>query len=220
MLFMHFKIFRFQIPITEELLQGESMQVDTTAPQVEQTVCVNTTRNISSDSIYSSQSFSISPQQMRQRKALLRYTGDPALLPITSFEFTFLVRFLHQLSCKLNLMFGGEMHDLWYRSDLWGKLSRQILSPPLVAQTFDKSLGVCVLKEDQLGPRVCLRLLASYKSLFIIFCSFLTGYIMFNAPSYGFMLLITIAFLYVFIKSLLCDVVDVRAVPTGLQQTG
>ncbi|XP_055625696.1 sphingomyelin phosphodiesterase 4 [Toxorhynchites rutilus septentrionalis] len=208
----------FQIPITEELLQGESMQVDTTAP-IEQTFIVNSTRNTTADSICSSQSFTISPQQMKQRKAMLRYTGDPALLPITSSEFTFLVRFLHQLSCKLNVMFGGEMHELWYRGDLWGKLSRQILSPPLVAQTFDKSQGVCVLKEDQLGPRVCLRMLASYKSLFVVFCSFLTGYVMFNAPSYGFMLLVTVAFLYVLIKSLLWDRIDSRAGPIGLQQT-
>lgn len=171
-------------------------------------------------STLSGQSFSLTPQQMKLRKNTLCYTGDPALLPIASTEFTFLVRFLHQLSSKLNLMFGGEMNDLWNRNDLWGKLSRQVLSPPMVSQIFDKSQGVCLLKQDNLGPRLCLRMLASYKSSFVIFCSFLLGYLLFNAPSYGFMLLVSATFVYLLIKSLVCDLFEVRTEPRAVNRTG
>uniref|UniRef100_A0A1Q3F087 Putative sphingomyelin phosphodiesterase 4-like isoform x1 n=1 Tax=Culex tarsalis TaxID=7177 RepID=A0A1Q3F087_CULTA len=192
----------FQIPLTEEFFQGEAMQVDVTSFAETQT-SMNLT---AADSTLSSQnSTTLSPQTMRQRQSQLRYTGDPALLPIQSTEFTFLVRFLHQCSAKLNFMFGAEMNDLYNRNDLCGKLSRQILAPPMVTQTFDKSLGFCLLRQDQLGPRICLRALASYKSAFVIVASFLFGYLMFNAPSYGFMLLVTVTFLVLFVKALVCD---------------
>ncbi|XP_058818263.1 sphingomyelin phosphodiesterase 4 [Topomyia yanbarensis] len=207
----------FQIPLTEDLFRGESMQIDTPSLTEQST---NTIWDTTLDSTHSSQSFSLSPQLMKRRKNLLCYTGDPALLPITGTEFTFLVRFLHQLSCKLNLMFDSEMVDLWHRNDIWGKLSRQVLSPPIVTQTFDKSQGVCVLKQDTLGPRICLRLLASYKSSFVILCSFLFGYLVFNAPSYGFMLLVAITFIYLLIKSIVGDVTTVRMEPRQLDRTG
>ncbi|XP_065075055.1 sphingomyelin phosphodiesterase 4 [Ochlerotatus camptorhynchus] len=207
----------FQIPLTEEFFEGESMQID---PSFIAENTVNASWNSSMNSTLSGQSFSLTPQQMKLRKNTLRYTGDPALLPIASTEFTFLVRFLHQLSSKVNLMFGGEMNDLWNRNDLWGKLSRQVLSPPMVAQTFDKSQGVCMLKQDHLGPRLCLRVLASYKSSFVIFCSFLLGYLLFNAPSYGFMLLLSAAFVYLLIKSLVCDLFEVRTEPRVINRTG
>ncbi|XP_053681568.1 sphingomyelin phosphodiesterase 4 isoform X2 [Sabethes cyaneus] len=193
----------FQISLTEEFFQGESMQIDALS-QPEHTF--NTDRENTVDFTASFHSSSLSPQQMRSRKVLIRYTGDPALLPIKSTEFTFMVRFLHQLSCKLNIMFGEEMDNLWRRNDIWGKLGRQLLSPPMLTQTFDKSQGICVLKQDSLGPRICLRILASYTSSFVIVCSFLFGYLTLNTPSYGFMLLLAFAFLYLFIKSLFCDV--------------
>ncbi|XP_062537156.1 sphingomyelin phosphodiesterase 4 [Armigeres subalbatus] len=207
----------FQIPLTEELFQGEAMQIDT-PPTAD--YLTDTTWNTTMDSSPANQTFPLTPQQMKLRKSTLRYTGDPALLPITSTEFTFLVRFLHQLSCKLNLMFGGEMNDLWNRNDLWGKLSRQILSPPMVSQTFDKSQGVCMLKQENLGPRLCLRVLASYKSSFVILFSFFLGYLLFNAPSYGFMLLVSTSFFYLVFKSLLCDLLEVRTEPRIINRTG
>lgn len=193
------------------------MQIDT-SPIIDPSA--NSTWNTTMDSTLSNQMIPLTPQQMKLRKNNLRYTGDPALLPITSTEFTFLVRFLHQLSCKLNLMFGGEMNDLWNRNDLWGKLSRQILCPPMVSQTFDKSQGVCMLKQDNLGPRICLRVLASYKSAFVIVFSFFLGYLFFNAPSYGFMMLVSTTFFYLLIKSLLSDLFDVRTDPRVINRTG
>jgi len=41
---------------------------------------------------------------MMKRIKDIKYTGDPTLIPIQNNEFTFLVRFLHQVSCKLNIM--------------------------------------------------------------------------------------------------------------------
>ena len=51
----------------------------------------------------------LSPHAMRAQSKLITYTGDPALIPIMGNEFTFLVRFLHQLSCKLNLMVSTKL---------------------------------------------------------------------------------------------------------------
>lgn len=36
------------------------------------------------------------------------YTVDPAIVPTKSYEFTFLVRFLYQLSTKLNFMVSDD----------------------------------------------------------------------------------------------------------------
>lgn len=46
----------------------------------------------------------ITPSFMKQRMLNISYTGDPFLLPIMQSEVRFLVRFLHQVSCKLNEM--------------------------------------------------------------------------------------------------------------------
>lgn len=46
----------------------------------------------------------ISPSFMKQRIQSIAYSGDPFLMPIMSHEIKFLVRFLHQVSCKVNEM--------------------------------------------------------------------------------------------------------------------
>ncbi|XP_055606110.1 sphingomyelin phosphodiesterase 4 [Uranotaenia lowii] len=194
----------FQIPLTDELFGNESMDVD--APSlIEQSTIQSSCWNSTMGNSTANSSLSLSPQHMKTRQSTLQYTGDPALLPIRANEFTFLVRFLHQLSSKLNLMFGQEMDLLWNRQDLWGKLSRQVLCPPMVAQIFDKSQGYCVLVQEPLGPRLNLRMLASHKSAFVVVCSFFLGYLFFNAPSYGFMLLVSVTFIYLLIRSMVCD---------------
>lgn len=42
--------------------------------------------------------------QMKKRTKEIKYMGDPALIPIQTNEITFLVRFLYQVSHKLNIM--------------------------------------------------------------------------------------------------------------------
>jgi sphingomyelin phosphodiesterase 4 len=51
-----------------------------------------------------SEFLNITPSFMKQQFQNISYTGDPALLPIMDCEVRFLVRFLHQISCKLNEM--------------------------------------------------------------------------------------------------------------------
>lgn len=46
----------------------------------------------------------ITPSFMKQRLHSISYTGDPLLLPIMSHEIKFLVRFLHQVSTRINEM--------------------------------------------------------------------------------------------------------------------
>ncbi|XP_055904347.1 sphingomyelin phosphodiesterase 4 [Eupeodes corollae] len=141
----------------------------------------------------------ISPMQMRNNIANIKTTIDPALLPIQSQECAILVRFLHQVSCKVNEMFSEEMQNIWNGSDIWGRLSRQVLSPPMTAQWFDKQRGVSQLCEDQLPPRICLRPLASYKNLIFIGASLIVGQLLWGAPSYGLLSLFLLTTIYLFI---------------------
>lgn len=144
----------------------------------------------------------VKPLQMRQNIGNIKTTTiDPALLPIQFQECTILVRFLHQVSCKVNEMFSDEMDNIWKRSDIWGKISRQILSPPMKAQWFEKQRGVSQFCEDQLPPRICLRFLASYKTLILIGASLFVGQILWGAPSYGLLSLLLLNATYLFILS-------------------
>lgn len=44
----------------------------------------------------------LSPQQMKKKLINMRVGIDPALLPIQTYECKVLVRFLHQISCRIN----------------------------------------------------------------------------------------------------------------------
>uniref|UniRef100_A0A336LQY2 CSON001502 protein n=1 Tax=Culicoides sonorensis TaxID=179676 RepID=A0A336LQY2_CULSO len=155
---------------------------------------------------FSDHNFSITPSFMKNNIKTIKFGGDPALLPIRDSEVTFLVRFLHQLSCKLNLMFPQEINEYWHRRDLVGRLTRQLLLPPMTSQTFDKSTGLSILKKQDLPPRICLRPLASYKTITLVTISLFLSYLLWGAPSYGLFLLILFAFMTVLIKALVSDV--------------
>lgn len=194
------QIFNIQIPepqLDEEAI--ESYGDDTSFDQVDHRTGV---------SQFSDGSFSISPSIMRNNIKNIKYGGDPALIPINDTkEIIALVRFLHQASCKLNLMFKEEIDQYWHRRDFKGRLARQVLLPPMIAQTFDKSTGVSELKSTELPPRICLRSLASYKSVCMVMVSLLLGYFLWHAPSYGLFLLILAATIQVFVKAMVHDVV-------------
>lgn len=74
---------------TKEFEQNESLIEDSDDEHV---------TNVGSDFL------NITPSFMKQRLQSITYTGDPFLLPIMSHEVKFLVRFLHQVSCKVNEM--------------------------------------------------------------------------------------------------------------------
>ena len=56
------------------------------------------------ESMVGSDVLNITPSFMKQRLHNITYTGDPLLLPIMGHEVKFLVRFLHQISSKINEM--------------------------------------------------------------------------------------------------------------------
>lgn len=103
----------------------------------------------------------VSPMQMMNNLAHMKSTIDPATIPIQSHECTVLVRALHQISCVLNekvhskffpkifettffsnnFQFGVLFDKSWRRPGFVGKVSRQLLYPPMIAQWFDKPRG-------------------------------------------------------------------------------
>lgn len=105
-----------------------------------------------------------------------------------------------------HFQFHDELDRYWHRKDIVGKLSRQLLLPPMVAQTFDKSSGVSVLKQTELPPRVCLRSLASISSVSLSTISLFLGYLLWGAPSYGLFLLLFFAFIVIFLKAIVFNV--------------
>lgn len=76
----------------------------------------------------------------------------------------------------------------------------------MISQTFDKSTGVSELKCTDLPPRICLRVLASYKAVCLETAALVIGYFFWGAPSYGLFLLVLFVFFCIFIKALFVDV--------------
>lgn len=89
--------------------------------------------------------------------------------------------------------FSNELQKAWNRQDAVGKLIRPLLSPPMTAQYIEKSKGYSSLRNENLGPRVNLRALASYGNLTMVFVSLLFGQFFFQRPTYGLILLIGIS---------------------------
>lgn len=58
--------------------------------------------NSDDENTINSDILNITPSSMKQRLHNITFSGDPFLIPIMSHEFKFLVRFLHQVSKKLN----------------------------------------------------------------------------------------------------------------------
>lgn len=139
---------------------------------------------------------------MRNQLSSIKYMGDPLLMPITSHENTFLVRLFHKLSTALNDNFEEQIMSMWNRQDMVGKLSRQILYPPIEIQYFDKMTGVCHLKRQQLNPRISLRPLGSNITVFMVILSLLIGHLFWRAPVFGLFLFSFFVFSFIFLKAI------------------
>lgn len=144
----------------------------------------------------------ITPSYMKSQLSKISYTGDPALIPIMDYEVKFLVRFLYQVSCKLNELFENEFESIWNREDFYGKFAKQILSPPIETRIFDKSQGFSQLQVENIKPRISLRKFANKKFLATLIISFIIGRLFFGASSLGFILFLSLSFFYLLFKVL------------------
>merc|ERR1712135_222265 len=110
------------------------------------------------------------------RRYDLTYRGNPDTKPICSYEVTFLVRMLHQISSNINEKFGADLEKSYNRSDFTGKVFRQVLAPPIAYQEVIKKYGTPQVVRKRLPPRVCLRLLANQQVLGYILGLFMLFY--------------------------------------------
>lgn len=144
----------------------------------------------------------ITPSYMKSQLSQISYTGDPELLPIMSSEVRPLVRLFYPITSKLNEMFGNEFNAIWNREDFYGKVGRQLLSPPVETRVFDKSAGYAELQVRQIGPRLSLRKFANKTILAIFVASFIIGRIFFGASSLGFITFIFVSLIFLIVKAM------------------
>lgn len=131
----------------------------------------------------------------------VRYQGNPDTEPIRSYEFTFLVRVLHLLSCYLNDKYGLELQALYDGNDLVSHMARQLLQPPTSYTKVTKTgtIATAARKQCYLPARVCLRPLASRHAAGYLAALFFLGYTWDCGP----LLILTSLFLVVFAVVLL-----------------
>jgi len=135
------------------------------------------------------------------RRYDLTYRGNPDTKPICSYEVTFLVRMLHQISSNINEKFGAELEKSYNRSDFTGKVFRQVLTPPVTYQEVVKKYGTPEVVVKHLPARVSLRFLAHQQVLGYIFGLFMLFYTFGWAPE----------ILLLLLSCCVCAVVFVRA---------
>ncbi|XP_026538699.1 sphingomyelin phosphodiesterase 4 [Notechis scutatus] len=109
------------------------------------------------------------------RKFQVEYQGDPELQPIRSYESATLVRLLFRLSLAINECFGNQMERLCAREDFLGGFCRYHLTNlPLVANSQRSPHAKWHSGRIQ-QPRVRLRFLASYRTLFSVLIVYFVG---------------------------------------------
>ncbi|XP_023727269.1 sphingomyelin phosphodiesterase 4 isoform X8 [Cryptotermes secundus] len=171
---------------TSSLLQGE-----------------NTTMEIipSQSQVHTSISPLLASRDWKERRKHIKYEGDPDLQPIKSTENAFLVRLLHQVASKLNEMYTLEMCYFYEQNGLLGCIARQVLCPPTVTRTYDKSHpGEYKSRTEKvLPPRLSLRSFASHRTIVYMLVgmglSWLSGY---GLTAFFFVLLIFWMFFVLF----------------------
>ncbi|KAG5872702.1 hypothetical protein JTB14_008796 [Gonioctena quinquepunctata] len=141
----------------------------------------------------------LSPERVRNRIKNIKYDGDPDLHPIRTTENTFLVRTLYQIALKINEIYSPRFYQLYHSPTFLGRLSREILCPPITVYHYDKSITGSPRVSSNLPPRVSLRFAASYKFLGYFFFGALVAWI------FGYRIEVYVAFLmclFLFYKSL------------------
>ncbi|XP_067911536.1 sphingomyelin phosphodiesterase 4 isoform X1 [Heterodontus francisci] len=136
------------------------------------------------------------------RRFDLEYQGDPELQPIRSYESGLLVRLLFQISSAINLRFADEMDAMCQWDSLMGKLARYYLTCPELSR---KSGPVVCRSFQQQQPRLSLRFLASYRTLFSVFLCMVIGATLNLNPLASFLLILILWFLYGIVWALCTD---------------
>lgn len=107
------------------------------------------------------------------RKFEIKYSGDPELQPIRSFENPTLVRLLYKLSTHLNEKFGKSLENVYASSGAFRNVVGH-LSPAVRAAALPTPPRQCSSSSPHspvrpLQPLISLRFLASYRTLFYLF---------------------------------------------------
>uniref|UniRef100_A0A8C9RD01 Sphingomyelin phosphodiesterase 4 n=1 Tax=Scleropages formosus TaxID=113540 RepID=A0A8C9RD01_SCLFO len=114
------------------------------------------------------------------RRFDIEYQGDLELQPIRSYENAVLVRLLFRVASVLNERFSSHMEALCSRRDLLGRLGRYYLTSPCERQ--QKSPVTRRFTERQWRPRLSLRTLASYRTLFGLVLLYMLGALLSFGP--------------------------------------
>ncbi|ALC47309.1 CG6962 [Drosophila busckii] len=138
----------------------------------------------------------LTPQQMSLNLSNIHPTIDPAMLPIMTNEIKPLVRALHFISESINNKFGTQIAAYYAREDFCGKLTRQLLCPPMTEQWFGKNHGNADLFERQVPARVSLRALGSIPTLLVLGCALCFGQLWCGAPIVGLLALCALFLCY------------------------
>ncbi|XP_069703883.1 sphingomyelin phosphodiesterase 4 isoform X2 [Periplaneta americana] len=147
----------------------------------------------------------LASREWRERRKHIKYEGDPDLQPIRSTENAFLVRLLHQITSKLNEMYTLEMCHLYEQRGLLGCMARQVLRPPMVARSYDKSKpgGYSPRVEVVLPPRLSLRGFASHRTIVYMLLGMGLAWMLGYGPSAFFFLIFCAWLFIVFVRALL-----------------
>uniref|UniRef100_A0A8B9I366 Sphingomyelin phosphodiesterase 4 n=1 Tax=Anser brachyrhynchus TaxID=132585 RepID=A0A8B9I366_9AVES len=114
------------------------------------------------DCIESEDGLILTPLGRYQIQGLFSYTE---LQPIRSYENATLVRLLFRLSSALNERFADQMDVLCSREDFVGRFCRYHLTNPHIIQKIRYSPVLKDRTNQNWGPRISLRFLASYRTL-------------------------------------------------------
>ncbi|XP_072911691.1 sphingomyelin phosphodiesterase 4 isoform X3 [Hemitrygon akajei] len=132
------------------------------------------------------------------RRFNVEYQGDPELQPIRSYESRVLVRLLYRLSCAINQRFSAEMESLCQQEGVLGKVARYYLTSPDRTQNLRSAPVTQYSLQRPLPrqPRLSLRFLASYRTLFSLFLCMVIGATLRLHPLTSVILILTLWFLY------------------------
>ncbi|GBL90048.1 Sphingomyelin phosphodiesterase 4 [Araneus ventricosus] len=144
----------------------------------------------------------------KEKKPVINYNGNPDLQPVRTYENAFLVRLCNEISQQVNEKYAAEIHHLYYRDSLLGKMCRRILSKPATYFDVNKSKDMMSVSWTpvHLPPRINLRVLANKHLLAYFFVLLLSLYLYGYNPITSILLLFVLYAFLLFLFSLIYPV--------------